>query len=137
MNVRTNKITAPDETPDNQLALTGSRLKPAPLTGEFVNDAAGVPSMSIVLGNGPGVVKVNAPHVTSGVVKVSVHTVCVGPVMVPSQWLAPKDDDPVQVAAVVPSKLHSSSAVSVPGATPPYFKVPGPSVKTKGRSPAI
>ncbi len=67
---------------------------------------ATVPSMLVVPGLGPGVASVRTPHTTSGPENVLVQAVCVGPVTVPWWKLDPKDDDPVQVAAVWPSSLQ-------------------------------
>ena len=70
-----------------------------------------VPSMLVVPGNGPGVVKVKAAQVTSAAAKVFVQIVSVGPVRLPCRRFDPSEEDPVQVAAVVPSRSHWRSAV--------------------------
>jgi hypothetical protein len=67
--------------------------------------------MSVVCGFGPGVDNVNTPHVTWAAAKVLVQEVCDGPVMEPPRYSGPNTVEPVQVAAVFPSRSHSRCAV--------------------------
>jgi hypothetical protein len=67
--------------------------------------------MSVVCGSGPGVDNVKTPHVTWLAVKVLVQVVCDGPVMLPPRYSDPNTVEPVQVAAVFPSRSHSRCAV--------------------------
>jgi hypothetical protein len=95
------------------MALPSSSTRPVPEVevGLLPSGAATVPSMSAVPGPGPGVANVKTPQVTSAAAKVFVQTVCVGPVRVPCQYPEPSEEEPVQVAAVFPSREHSRSAV--------------------------
>ena len=109
---RTPSTTAPSDAITTRLLPTSRTRRPAEIgTAVPVIVASMVSSMSVVSGTGPGVDSVSTPHATSAAANVLVQTVSVGPVRGPSRWWEPTDVDPVQVAAVFPSSLHSRSAV--------------------------
>jgi hypothetical protein len=66
--------------------------------------------------------------------KVFVHTVANGPVMGPSRYPVPYEDEPVHVAAVLPFNEQLRCAVISPDSVPSYLRVLGPSAKVSGRS---
>jgi hypothetical protein len=81
-----------------------------------------------------GVVSDRTPHSISEAANVLVHIVANGPVIGPSRYPVPYDDEPVQVAAVFPFSEQLRCAVISPDSVPSYLRVLGPSAKVNGRS---
>lgn len=89
---------------------------------------------SVVAAVTGGVVSDSTPHSMSEAANVLVHTVANGPVMGPSRYPVPYEDEPVQVAAVLPFREQLRCAVISPDSVPSYRSVLGPSAKVNGRS---